>query len=146
MLGDRFGNSCLQVLSPTELESFGDHDCLCVALRLRLPIQLAGNLRIPIDVAALNPVHRSEFKAFRIQTVRWVRSEGCIVPFTLDDDPDDEDFDPPFFGVYGITQDVEMEHITDRDTYSEAVELVMKLAPGIQLPTNAISQQRHCGS
>ncbi len=39
MLQDRFGETCLAILSPTGLAAFDDHDCLHIAMRLRLPVK-----------------------------------------------------------------------------------------------------------
>ena len=143
LLGDRFGSACLRVMSATELASFDERECLQVALQLRLPLEPGENLRVPIDVAASNPVNGAGFKAFRIQTVRPSKKEGCVIPFTLHDDPFDEEYGPPFFGVYGITTDDELEHIADRDSYFTAVELAVKLAPGIHFPQNPVIR-RNC--
>lgn len=136
MMGDRFGSACLEVLSATELASFGERDCLRVSLRLGLPVKQKENLPVPVDVIARNPVHGAAFMAFRVQTVRFANDRGDLVPFTLSDDPFDEGFSAPFLGVYGIEMSKEMEHIADRPTYASAVDLVRKLAPGIQLPKN----------
>src|SRR5688500_13885982 len=87
MSRDRFGSACLEVLSPTELASFEDHECLRVALRLRLPLEPGENLRVPVDVTAANPVNHAGFKAFRIQTVHSSNEDHSMAPFTMDDDP-----------------------------------------------------------
>ena len=86
MLGDRFGSACLEVLSPTELASFEDHECLRVALRLRLPLEPGENLRVPVDVTAqirwvtlvLRP---SVFKQCALQTkiTAWLRSRWMTI-------------------------------------------------------------------
>ena len=107
--------------------------CLAVALRLRLPVKVAGALPIPVDVSAGNPITQSEFRQFRIQTMRR-SNESYIEPFTSVDDPFDKEFGPPFFGLYGVCDDGMLEHITDFDTYAAAVGLARKLAPGIQFP------------
>ena len=129
---DRFGATCVAVLRPTALAEFGDGDCLRVALHLRLPVKVADGLPVPIDVSAQNPVVGSAFQTFRIRTVRD-DGEGCQ-PFTAIDEPYDENFDPPFFGLYGVGDDGLREHIADFVTYAAAVSLVCKLAPGVHFP------------
>lgn len=52
-------------------------------------------------------------------------------PFTLDDEPFDENFGAPYFGLYGVDAGGVLEHIADRRTYAESVSLAQKLAPGI---------------
>ena len=70
-----------------------------------------------MDVSADNPLPGSPFRSFRILTVREFGEDGGSEPFTLDDDPFDEQFSPPFFGIYGVGEDGLREHIADRDTY-----------------------------
>lgn len=133
LLEEKFGEACIALKDVTSLDEFCDNDCLAVALRLRLPVKATGTLPIPADVSAGNPITESEFRQFRIQTVRKC-SEGYIVPFTSVDDPFDDRFDSPFFGLYGVCDDGLLEHISDFDTYAAAVGLARKLAPGILFP------------
>ena len=134
LLEDRFGEACLAAIVPSALTEFDDNDCLRVALRLRLPIKLDDKLPIPVDVKSPNPAHGSAFKEFRIQTVRNSIENELITPFTQDDDPFDVEFDAPYYGLYGVADDGLLEHVADRPTYSEAVSLALKLAPGIEFP------------
>jgi hypothetical protein len=134
LLEDRFGAACLSVIVPTALAQFDESDCLCVAMRLGLPVRLSEGLRIPIDLHAPNPVTESSFFQFRIQTVRCMIEDDDTVPFTASDDPFDEEFGPPFFSLSGADRDGRLEHIADRRTYSEALSLAQKLAPGVAFP------------
>ena len=141
LLQDKFGEACLDAMSPTGLASFNDSDCLRVAMRLHLPIIQDGKLPVPCDVIANNPTPNSQFRKFRIQTVRHENEEdGDIKPYTMDDEPFDENFGEPYFGLYGVYEDGMLEHIADRKTYSEALSLAKKLAPEIDFPdSRAIS-------
>lgn len=138
VMEDKFGNACLESILPSALAEFDDSDCLRVSLRLRLPVQADDKLRVPVDVRAPNPIASSEFRAFRIQTVRDDLDGGDMVPFTTDDDPFDEEYGPPYFALYGVGDTGLLEHIADRDTYSDALNLVQKLAPGVALPLKPI--------
>lgn len=134
LLEDRFGDACLDVLLPSALTAFDETDCLRVALRLRFPVKVDNKLAVPIVVCAANPVVDSAFRGFRIQTVRSSLEDNDATPFTADDDPFDENFSRPYFGIYGVNHDGRLEHITDRPTYGEALSLVQSLAPAIELP------------
>jgi len=134
-LEDKFGNACLAVMSPGGLAQFDDSDCLRVAMHLRLPIRPHASLRLPVDVAAQNPVTDAAFRAYRIQTVRDALDDGFTESFTADDDPTDEEMGEPYFGLYGVGTDGLLEYIADRRTYAEAVTLAGKIAPGIEFPT-----------
>jgi len=134
LLEDKFGDACLATLFPSALAEFNAMDCLRVAFYLQLPVRFNENLRLPIDVTACNPVTNSAFREFRIQTVRNSMEGGESVPFTLADEPFDDEFGAPYFGLYGVGSDDLGEHIADRKTYAEAVTLAQKLAPGIQFP------------
>ena len=138
LMEDKFGDACLEFMLPSTMAEFDDSDCLRVALRLRLPIQADGKVRVPVDVRAPNPIGESEFREFRIRTVRDDLDDGGVVPFTTDDDPFDERFGPPYFGLYGVSDDGLLEHIADRDTYSDALNLAQNLAPGVALPLRPI--------
>jgi len=71
---------------------------------------------------------------FRIQTVRNSTEDGDPTPYSFADDPFDESFGKPYFGLYGVLEDGTLEHIADRRTYSEALSLAKKLVPGIDFP------------
>lgn len=133
LLEERFGEACVALKDVTSLDEFCEKDCLAVALRLRLPVKAAGALPIPVDLSAGNPISESEFRQFRIQTMREY-GDGNIEPFTSVDDPFDDKFGPPFVGFYGVCHDGMLEHIADFKTYADAVGLARKLAPGIQFP------------
>ena len=137
LLQDRFGEACTNLMLPigsVAVDTFNERDCLRVAMQIALPIRFVSDLRIPLDVFAANPVAQSGYRDYRIQSVRASREDGGIAPFWFGDDPFDESFDPPHFGIYGVEKDGTLEHITDRATYSEAVAFLRKLVPGIILP------------
>jgi hypothetical protein len=137
LLEDKFGVACLDAMSPINLRAFNDLDCLRIAMRLHLPIIQDGKLSVPCDVIADNPMPNSQFKKFRIQSVRNENEEdGDVVPYTMDDEPVDETYGDPYFGIYGVYEDGILEHIADRKTYSEAVSLVKKLVPEIDFPAS----------
>jgi len=138
LMEDKFGDACLEFMLPSALAEFDDSDCLRVALRLRLPVRAEGKLRVPVDVRAPNPIGGSEFREFRIQTVRDDLDDGSVIPFTTDGDPFDEEYGPPYYGLYGVGNDGLLEHIADRETYSDALSLAQKLAPGVALPLKPI--------
>ncbi len=138
LLEEKFGEACVALKDVTSLDEFGDNDCLEVALRLGLPVKGTGSLPIPIDVSAANPIPDSDFRKFRIQTMREC-NDSCIMPFTSADDPFDERFGQPFFGLYGVFDDGFLDHINDYETYAAAVSMVRKLAPGIKFPDTPIS-------
>lgn len=129
-LENGFGEACLKIMEADALASFDADDCLRVAFRLRLPIWENGELPVPVDIFVNNTVAGSAFKTFRIQTVRDLPEEALAVPFTCSDDPFDEDLGERYFGIYGIDHDGFVEHISDRESYGLARELVLKLAPG----------------
>ena len=139
LLETNFGEACLKVKPTTALAEFNEKDCLRVALRLRLPVRFEDNLPIPIRVTAKNPVEGSAFREFSIQTFRDSIEDEESEPFTIDDDPFDENFGPPYFSVCGMDKDGRLEHVADRPSYSEAVALVMKFAPGIDIPIHPSS-------
>lgn len=134
LLEDRFGEACLKILQPLELAGFNDDDCLRVAFLLKLPVFADGQLPVPVDERAPLPRDGEGFVALRIQTVRDLLEENDSEPFVLGDDPFDENFEAPYFGLYGIGNDSLVEHIASRQTYSDAVKLARNLIPGIQFP------------
>jgi len=134
LLEDSFGEACLAEMFVDALTQFDDEACLRIAIRLGLPIKLTADLPVPIDERAANPVSNSLFREFRIQTVRLTGDLESVEPFVTGDDPYDNQFGEPYYGVYGVGKDGLMEHIADRNTYAEAVDLVRKLAPDIEFP------------
>jgi hypothetical protein len=141
-LEDHFGNACLKVVSATTLAQFGDSDCLRVALKIRSPVMANTNLPVPFVLIATNPVQESPFCKFQIQTVREHLEDGDVTPFTNDDDPFDTDYGPPLFLLNGINKEGQIERISDRNTYAEAVSLAQKLVPGITFPEEPVSAVR----
>ena len=141
MMEDKFGAACVSAMGAENLAHFDDNDCLRVALLLGLPVKSSAGLPVPIDRVAPNPMAGSAFHAFRIQTVRDSLEDEITEPFTLDDEPFDENFGAPYFGLYGVDADGLLEHIADRRTYTEAVILAQKLAPGITFDPVAISRK-----
>lgn len=133
-LGDNFGKSCLTVLPLNCLMEFSEADCLRVALQLRLPVMLDDKLPIPVALTALNPIAGTGFREFRIQTVRNSLEDGDVVAFVADDEPFDEQFGEIYFGLYGVGEDGKLEHIADKKTYGEVLNLAQKLTPGIAFP------------
>jgi hypothetical protein len=142
LLEDKFGESCANLMGVENLDKFDDSDCLRVAMKLRLPVRLCDDLCIPIDLTAANPIHNSPFSAFRIQTVRQLAEDDFCEAYTLEDDPLDDNFGPPHFALYGVGGDGLLEHIADRRTYSEALNLARKIAPGVLFPTNPVLGQK----
>ncbi len=137
LLHELFGDACLLFLFPTALAEFDESDCLRIALHLRLPVKVNEGLPVPIIVTAANPVADAPFPAFRIQTVRTLEEDGICEPFTLDDDPFDEQFSTPYFALYGVGSDGLLEHIADRRTYADAARLARNLIPGITFPDSS---------
>jgi hypothetical protein len=134
LLQDKFGDTCLAAIPLTELASFDESDCLRVALGMKLPVIFDDQLSIPVDITALNPVAGSPFKRYRIQTVRDAIEIEDSSPYVMGDDPFDSDFESPYFSLYGVSEGGLLEFIADRSSYSEAVKLARKLAPGIDFP------------
>lgn len=131
-LGDNFGATCLSMKSAQDLASFTAFDCLLVALRLRLPVRTISDLPVPVDLRAKNPVSDSSFASFRVQSVRASADGKEVTSFTCSDDPFSDAFGSVFFGFYGIGNDGLSEHIADRNSLEDALELAEKLAPGIE--------------
>lgn len=140
LLEDRFGEVCLETLNADSIGGFDSEDCLRIALRLRLPMGADGSLSLPISVEAPNPIAGAEFHRLRIQTIRRELDEvGDIATFAEGDDPFDENYGEPFFGVYGVRTDGRLEHIADRRTYHEARTLLTALLPGIDFPERVVA-------
>jgi hypothetical protein len=138
-LEEHFGSACLTLLGSNTLMQFNEEDCLKVALHLQLPVWWDSKLPVPVDLRAKNPLMGSGFGEFRIRTVRDLAGENEAIPFVVCDEPFDENFDDPFFAIYGVNGNGLDEHITDRGTYSEALAFLKKLAPGIGFPEKATS-------
>jgi hypothetical protein len=127
-----FGATCLRVHGAMSLAKFNTDVCLRVALALRLPIRLDTSLPVPVEVIVPNPTIGSEFRALGIVTMRESSDGEDHDPLTVDDDPFDPEFEPPFFSLFGVDEGGGREHIADRETYAEAVNLACKLAPNIE--------------
>lgn len=140
LLEDRFGDACVKVVGAGGLAEFDERDCLRVALRLRLPVIGAEAIAVPLDLGADNPIAGAGFTRFRIRTMLRRRARDDVTPMSVADDPCDEAFERPFIALYGIGADGLLEHIADRQTYAEARELALKLAPGIAFPQMAVAQ------
>lgn len=134
-LEDDFGEACLAEMLEESLDHFDEDDCLRVAIRLQLPIKLATGLPVPVDVRVTNTVPGSTFREYRIQTVRLRGDLDSVEPFVVGDDPYDDNYGKPYFGVYGADEKDILEHVADRDNYDDAVALVQKLAPNVEFPS-----------
>lgn len=138
-LQDDFGAACLEIYHAGSLMHFDLDDCLRVALKLRLPVRAGGRLPVPLCVDALNPNKGARFARFRIQTVRQPLDEtGETEPFTAGDEPFDEGYGEPFFGIYGVTDDGLLEHIADLTGYDDASNLLISMMPEISLPREVV--------
>lgn len=146
LLEDKFGDACVDIVSPNLLDSFDDRDCLRVAMRLRLPIIYDDNLPVPVDFAARNPTPGSPFRMFRIQTLRDSNDGRDVTAYRWNDDPFDEKFGQPYYGLYGVFEDGMVEHIADRRTYLEAVSLAKNLVPNIDFPGTKPTREIFVGS
>ncbi len=135
LLGDRFGEACSAVLPPNALAQFDDSDCLRVGVRMGLPIKGIDETPLSsIDMKAPNPIAGSPFREYRIQTVRNSMDGESSAPYTSDDYPYDDDFSEPYLRLFGVSDDGLQEHIADRPNYREVLNLVRKLAPGVDFP------------
>ena len=144
LLEDEFGKACISILGgPETLLDFDTRSCLRVAHELRLPVRMDTGLPVAIDVTAKNPARGAAFHKFRIQTVRDSLKDNFVEAFTADDEPFDDEFGAPYFSFYGLGEDDLLEHIADRATYSAAIELACKLAPGIDFKQIRFSQGGH---
>lgn len=133
LLEEKFGETYVALKGASSLDAFDDNDCLEVSLRLRLPVKVRDCLPVPIDISAWNPVVESEFRKFRIQTLRRCNKSNVIL-YTATDAPFADSFGHPFFCLYGVCDDGLLKRIAEFDTYDAAVGLVRKLAPGIKFP------------
>jgi hypothetical protein len=143
LLENRFGAACLETIDADSLGSFDSDDCLRVAYGLCLPMRVDGSLPLPVCIEAANPLARAIFSQLRIQTIREVLgADGEVTPFVEGDDPFDENYGQPFFGIYGVRDDGRLEHIADSATYQEARDLMANLLPGIELPKEVVAFAR----
>ena len=143
LLDERFGAVCLEIMDADSLAGFDGEDCLRIAFKLRLPMWVDGSLPLPFCVEAPNPLARAEFQRLRIQTVRReLDDDGGVDAFTEDDDPFDENYGAPFFGIHGVKQDGLRERIADAETYQAARGLLEKLLPGLGFPAEGIAFSR----
>ncbi len=143
LLDERFGGVCLEIMDAGSLEGFDADDCLRIAFRLRLPVRVDGMLPLPVRVEAPNPLAGAEFRRLRIQTVRRELDEdGGMVPFTEDDDPFDENYGAPVFGIYGVKEDGLPEHLLNCGSYASARELLAKLLPGVGFAEEVVAFAR----
>lgn len=138
ILESRLGSTCLSLMEPTSLSYFEESDCLRVAMRLALPIEADGILPIPVTILAVNPSPGAFFCEFQIQTMRLRHEDRIAVPFVPPDEPFDEEFDVPFFALFGVTADGKKELITTRPTLSEIHSLALKLTPGLTIPDRVV--------
>lgn len=135
LLEDRFAEACLEIMDAGSLAGFDADDCLRIAFGLRLPVKADGSLPLPVCVEAPNPLAGAAFRRLRIQTVRReLDGDGGTAVFTEDDDPFDENYGAPEFGIYGVEEDGMVEHIADVTSYRAACEMLAKLLPGIGFP------------
>ncbi len=130
-LENEFGRACIKVVGACGLAEFGANDCLRVAMQLWLPVRHDGVLPVPVLEEISNPIHGVALRIFRIQTVRDSRVYGDVVLYTSDDDPFTSEFSQPYFAFCGVYESGEVEHIADRLTYMEAVNLAQGLIPGL---------------
>lgn len=134
-LGDQFGAACLKRHEAESMAGFGESDCLLVAMELKLPVFVSDGLLVPVNVRVANPSAESAFREYRIQSMRRdVEEGGDVTAFWPGDDPEDEDYEYPFFSLHGVGEDGLSELISDRSTCAEAVRLLRNLVPGINLP------------
>lgn len=135
-LEEEFGPACLGTIDVCGLADFDQDDCLRVAMHLRLPVVIDGTLPVPVSVHASNPLPGAELATFRIQSVRDSQSGTEAVPYDWNDEPYDQRFGAVYFVLYGTTRDGRCEHIADRSTYVDAVNLCQLLVPGISFKTS----------
>ena len=131
LLQDHFGGNCATAIMPGDLEAFDEQDCLRMAFRMHLPLHRDDKLPIPANVQAANPVSGSAFVSYRIFSQRIKLDEDIVLPFSIEDEPFDEEFGPPEFVLLGIRADGIEEPITAKSSFSEAIKLAQQIAPGI---------------
>jgi hypothetical protein len=134
LVEDRFGSACLENVFPDAPNRFDETDCLRVAMYLELPIRFDDKLPLPIEVTARNSIGGSGFRDFKIQTMRGSIDGENTVPYRCGDEPYDDNFGAPYFALFCIGHDGLAEHIADRATYAETIELLRKLVPNVDFP------------
>jgi hypothetical protein len=142
LLEGRFGEACLEFMDAGAFAGFTEEDCLRVAFRLRLPISVDGGVPVPVFLEREHPNSTAAFRFIRIRTVWDALDESGVESFNWEDDPFDEEYSSPYFGIYGVDEDGTVEHIADRDRYSAARELIEMLVPGIGFPERAVGEGR----
>jgi hypothetical protein len=138
LLEDRFGDACLALMAPGDFAGFDRDDCLRVAFRLKLPVWTDCGVPVPVFIERAHPVSTSAFRFLRIRTVRDSLVENGVASFCEEDDPFDENFGEPYFGIYGLDEYGTVEHIADRDNYAAARELIENLVPGSGFPKRVV--------
>lgn len=142
LLEERFGAACLEVMGADLFAGFDQADCLRVAFKLRIPLHADGAIPVPVCEEFPNPNAGAGFARLRIQTVREELVEaGQVTPFTEADEPFDEYFGSPFFGIFGVGNDGLLEAIADRPSYESARALLLNLIPELLLPERVIAFQ-----
>lgn len=140
LLEERFGAVCLEVVDAASFMHFDRDDCLRVAFKLQIPLRADGSIPVPVCVDTPNRSHAAGFVRLRIQTVREELGEdGQMAAFTEADEPFDENYGPPFFGIYGVHGDDLLEHIADRTSYDGARALMLNLMPELRFPARVIA-------
>ena len=134
LLMDRFGEACLTKVPLEAMADLGSDDLPVVAMHMEVPLMYREGSNLPLDLVAPNPVAKSAFVQWRIQTVRGRREEAKMEPMRYGDDPHDPEYEPPVVALYGVDATGELEHLRDSASYAEARSLVMKLAPGVAFP------------
>jgi len=146
-LQDDFGAACLEVYHAGSLMYFDLDDCLRVALKLGVPVRAGGGLPVPVCVDAPNPNQGARFVRFRIQTVRQLLAEtGEMEPFTAGDEPFDEEYGKPLFGIYGGTAAGLLENIAYLTSLADASKLLISMMPEISLPREVVAFAAEPGS
>ena len=138
LLEDRFAGACLTTRSPASLSSFDVSDCFSVALKLKLPLHGKNGLPIPIDLLRQNPLTSSRFRSYQIRSVREHMTDKEVHPFGPYDDPTDKSYGEIFYGLYGIEESGEAEHIADRSSYAEARSLAHAVVPRVGFPCQPV--------
>lgn len=134
LLEDKFGHAFLEVSDVSCLKEFDGMGCLRIAMSMLLPVKVMGDIPVPVNLSAMNPNPASSFRGFQIRTVRLHHEDNEIHQYTPHDDPEDDEFGPVLFGLYGLDEDGFAEHIADRGSYAHALSLAVKLAPGVAFP------------
>jgi hypothetical protein len=132
-----FGESCLRVIEADSLARFGSRECLLLTFDLEIPVWGDTELPVPFQKMIFNPVNVSPFESFLVQTARMSFTTMTMIPFRVGDNPFDENLGKRVFGIYGVERSGKIENITYRDSFREACDLLLKLAPGTLLEDRA---------